>query len=126
MTAASLAGVRLVVVDRSPEFLRSVERFAQSCGAQVVAAHATFAEALVRLDELAPDAILLEWPPGDAEAPMLVRFVRLRAPRPVQVALLLGDERDRSSALEAGVDAVVEKEQIAERLAPLLAGLAKH
>ncbi len=102
---------RIVVVDDSVSVCRAVERMVAMRGAQVVSIH-TGEEALVRLEQEAPDLVICDLVLPDVEGFDVCRFVRgsaLLNKVPVLAITGLASDDARRRALEAGADKVLQK-----------------
>lgn len=114
--ALALLGKRLLVVDRSPAFARSVARFAGAHGAAGVAYTADPAQALRALEERHIDLLLVEWTGWTARAAALVRRAKRCSPGTRVIALVLGESGPWDGARMAGADDVCGKEVLDEAL----------
>ena len=119
--------IRVLLVDDHASFLRIVAQFLEDHDDIVVVGALDGAtEALARLDELAPDLVLMDLAmPG---LPGLEAIPRVRAARPETVIIALtglGTEDYRAAALAAGADEFIAKTSLGRELLPAIRRLAR-
>jgi chemotaxis response regulator CheB len=115
--------LRVLVLDRSPEFVRSLERFMRAAGVIEVRTANDGGAARARIADKLPHVLLLGWSPRDAEFGALLAEVMALPERPAVIALTLGTGEMAPAAKAAGADLVLRKDRVAELLPGMFAGL---
>ena len=119
------AGARVLVVDDEPQIRRALETTLRAAGYNVEAA-ATVAEALTRAAARPPDAVILDLVLPDGSGVDVCRDLRTWTQAPVVVLSVIGEEREKVAALDAGADDYVTKPfGVEELLARLRAALRR-
>ncbi len=119
------AGPRVLVVDDEPQIRRALETTLRAAG-YVVEAAATVAEALTRAAARPPDAVILDLVLPDGSGVDVCRDLRTWTQAPVLVLSVIGEEREKVAALDAGADDYVTKPfGVEELLARLRAALRR-
>jgi two-component system KDP operon response regulator KdpE len=116
---------RVLVVDDEPQILRALQTNLRGAGYDVETA--TSAEAaLAAAAAHPPDAVILDLVLPDGRGTNVCRELRRWSSAPVLVLSVVGDEREKVAALDAGADDYVEKPfGIDELLARLRAALRR-
>ena len=122
---ASLAGLRILVVDDEPDARQMIRRALVECQAEVVLA-ASVAEALAQVERFRPDVILSDVGMPDADGYDLIRQVRALTVGHDIAAIALtafAREEDRTRALRAGFQLHMAKPINPAELTAAIAGL---
>jgi two-component system, OmpR family, KDP operon response regulator KdpE len=98
----------VLVVDDEPQILRTLAIHLRARGYEVHTAR-TGAEALVLVDDRAPDAVILDLGLPDMEGIDVVRALRCSSATPILVLSGRSDSRDKVTALDSGADDYVTK-----------------
>jgi CheY-like chemotaxis protein len=128
MAQLPLAGVQVLVVDDEADAREIVRVVLENAGCTVVAA-ASVHDALTKLEEFEPDALVSDIGMPGADGYDLIRRVRARRLRKAVVAVALSAyarSQDRELALAAGYDCHLPKPVRSEDLLGTLAGLLKR
>jgi DNA-binding NarL/FixJ family response regulator len=117
--------LRTILVDDNPLFLAALQKLlATMDGVDVVATATSGAEALSRVERLAPDLVLLDLMMPGMHGLDALRAIRGLSPAPHVVIVTLHDTPDyRQEAHRKGALALISKHALDEELPPLLAGL---
>lgn len=114
---------RVLVVDDEPQLLRGLRIVLRSAGYMVETAR-TVLDALARVAEHPPDALVLDLALPDGDGVGVCREVRRCSELPILIISGVGDERDRVRALDAGADDYLAKpfggEELIARVRALL------
>jgi DNA-binding NarL/FixJ family response regulator len=112
----------LLLVDGSPDFLRSTARFLSTIvGVEVVGCASSSRDGLEQVRRLRPDLVLIDVTMRDMSGIEATRRIKTGAEPPLVVVTTLYDEsRYRAKALAAGADAVVAKPDLGTRLLPII------
>ena len=123
MNRKALNGPRVLVVDDEPQILRALQMMLSGEGYEVETA-ATAADALAVVAERAPDAVILDLLLPDGLGTDVCRKLRERSTAPVLMMSAVGDEAEKTAALDAGADDYLTKPfSVDELLARLRAAL---
>jgi two-component system KDP operon response regulator KdpE len=98
----------ILVVDDEPQIVRTLAIHLRARGYEVHTAMSG-AEAVVRVDDLAPDAVILDLGLPDMEGIDVVRALRSSSTSPILVLSGRSDSRDKVTALDSGADDYVTK-----------------
>jgi two-component system KDP operon response regulator KdpE len=98
----------VLVVDDEPQILRALETTLRGAGYQVDAA-ATAQQALARAAARPPDAVVLDLVLPDGSGTDVCRELRAWSSAPILILSVVGDEREKVAALDAGADDYVTK-----------------
>jgi two-component system KDP operon response regulator KdpE len=116
---------RVLVVDDEPQILRALQTNLRGAGYEVETA-ATAEEALAAAAMRPPDAVILDLVLPDGRGTDVCRELRGWSDAPVLLLSVVGEEREKVAALDAGADDYVEKPfSIDELLARLRAALRR-
>jgi two-component system, OmpR family, KDP operon response regulator KdpE len=116
---------RILVVDDEPQILRALQTNLRGAGYEVETA-ATAEEALAAAAMRPPDAVILDLVLPDGRGTDVCRELRGWSDAPVLLLSVVGEEREKVAALDAGADDYVEKPfGIEELLARLRAALRR-
>ena len=116
---------RVLVVDDEPQILRALQTNLRGAGYEVETA-ATGEAALTTAAMRPPDAVILDLVLPDRSGTEVCRELRRWSSAPILVLSLVGEEREKVAALDAGADDYVEKPfGIEELLARLRAALRR-
>jgi two-component system KDP operon response regulator KdpE len=122
---AQLSGARILVVDDEPQILRALQTNLRGAGYEVDTA-VTAEAALAAAAAHPPDAVILDLVLPDGRGTDVCRELRRWSSAPVLLLSVVGDEREKVAALDAGADDYVEKPfAIEELLARLRAALRR-
>jgi two-component system KDP operon response regulator KdpE len=115
----------VLVVDDEPQILRALQTNLRGAGYEVETA-ATAEEALAAAAMRPPDAVILDLVLPDGRGTDVCRELRGWSDAPVLLLSVVGEEREKVAALDAGADDYVEKPfSIDELLARLRAALRR-
>jgi two-component system KDP operon response regulator KdpE len=103
-----VSGQRILVVDDEPQILRALETNLRGAGYEVETA-ATSQDALARAAARPPDAIVLDLVLPDGSGTDVCRELRRWSPAPIVILSVVGEEREKVAALDAGADDYVTK-----------------
>jgi two-component system, OmpR family, KDP operon response regulator KdpE len=103
-----VSGQRVLVVDDEPQILRALETTLRGAGYEVETA-ATAADALARAAARPPEAVVLDLVLPDGTGTDVARELRAWSSAPILILSVVGDEREKVSALDAGADDYVTK-----------------
>jgi two-component system KDP operon response regulator KdpE len=116
---------RVLVVDDEPQILRALQTNLRGAGYEVETA-ATADEALAAAAMRPPDAVILDLVLPDGRGTDVCRELRGWSDAPVLLLSVVGEEREKVAALDAGADDYIEKPfSIDELLARLRAALRR-
>jgi two-component system KDP operon response regulator KdpE len=116
---------RVLVVDDEPQILRALQTNLRGAGYDVETA-ATGEAALATAAMRPPDAVILDLVLPDRSGTEVCRELRRWSSAPILVLSVVGEEREKVAALDAGADDYVEKPfGIEELLARLRAALRR-
>jgi two-component system KDP operon response regulator KdpE len=116
---------RILVVDDEPQILRALQTNLRGAGYEVETA-ATAEEALAAAAMRPPDAVILDLVLPDGRGTDVCRELRGWSEAPVLLLSVVGEEREKVAALDAGADDYIEKPfSIDELLARLRAALRR-
>ena len=116
---------RVLVVDDEPQILRALQTNLRGAGYEVETA-ATAEQALAAAALKPPDAVIVDLVLPDASGTDVCRELRRWSSAPILVLSVVGEEREKVAALDAGADDYVEKPfGIDELLARLRAALRR-
>jgi two-component system, OmpR family, KDP operon response regulator KdpE len=116
---------RVLVVDDEPQILRALRTNLRGAGYEVETA-ATAEQALAAAALKPPDAVIVDLVLPDASGTEVCRELRRWSSAPILVLSVVGEEREKVAALDAGADDYVEKPfGIDELLARLRAALRR-
>jgi two-component system KDP operon response regulator KdpE len=116
---------RILVVDDEPQILRALQTNLRGAGYEVETA-ATAEEALAAAAMRPPDAVILDLVLPDRRGTDVCRELRGWSDAPVLLLSVVGEEREKVAALDAGADDYIEKPfSIDELLARLRAALRR-
>jgi two-component system, OmpR family, KDP operon response regulator KdpE len=116
---------RVLVVDDEPQILRALQTNLRGAGYEVETA-ATAEQALAAAALKPPDAVIVDLVLPDASGTEVCRELRRWSSAPILVLSVVGEEREKVAALDAGADDYVEKPfGIDELLARLRAALRR-
>ena len=117
--------LRVLVVDDEPQILRALQTSLRAAGYEVETA-ADAAGALMAAGSHPPDAVILDLVLPDGTGTDVARHLREWTSAPILVLSVVGDEREKVAALDAGADDYVTKpfsvEELLARLRRLCAG----
>jgi two-component system KDP operon response regulator KdpE len=117
--------VRVLVVDDEPQILRALQTNLRGAGYDVDTA-STAADALAKAALRPPDAVILDLVLPDGRGTDVCRELRRWSTAPVLLLSVVGEEREKVAALDAGADDYVEKPfGVDELLARLRAALRR-
>ncbi len=120
-----MSKVRVLVVDDEPQILRALQTNLRGAGYEVDTA-ATAEEALAAAAARPPDAVILDLVLPDGRGTDVCRELRRWSTAPVLLLSVVGEEREKVAALDAGADDYVEKPfGVDELLARLRAALRR-
>jgi two-component system, OmpR family, KDP operon response regulator KdpE len=116
-------GQRVLVVDDEPQILRALQTNLRGAGYEVETA-ATAESALAAAAMRPPEAVILDLVLPDGSGTDVCRELRKWSSAPILVLSVVGDEREKVAALDAGADDYVMKpfgiEELLARLRALL------
>jgi len=116
---------RILVVDDEPQILRALQTNLRGAGYEVETA-ATAEQALAAAALKPPDAVIVDLVLPDRSGTDVCRELRRWSSAPILVLSVVGEEREKVAALDAGADDYVEKPfGIDELLARLRAALRR-
>jgi two-component system KDP operon response regulator KdpE len=116
---------RILVVDDEPQILRALQTNLRGAGYEVETA-ATAEQALAAAALKPPDAVIVDLVLPDQSGTEVTRELRRWSAAPILVLSVVGEEREKVAALDAGADDYVEKPfGIDELLARLRAALRR-
>jgi two-component system, OmpR family, KDP operon response regulator KdpE len=116
---------RVLVVDDEPQILRALQTNLRGAGYEVDTA-STAEEALATAALRPPDAVILDLVLPDGRGTDVCRELRTWSSAPVLLLSVVGEEREKVAALDAGADDYVEKPfGVEELLARLRAALRR-
>ena len=116
---------RILVVDDEPQILRALQTNLRGAGYEVETA-ATAEQALAAAALKPPDAVIVDLVLPDRSGTEVTRELRRWSSAPILVLSVVGEEREKVAALDAGADDYVEKPfGIDELLARLRAALRR-
>jgi two-component system KDP operon response regulator KdpE len=116
---------RILVVDDEPQILRALQTNLRGAGYEVETA-ATAEQALAAAALKPPDAVIVDLVLPDRSGTEVTRELRRWSAAPILVLSVVGEEREKVAALDAGADDYVEKPfGIDELLARLRAALRR-
>jgi two-component system, OmpR family, KDP operon response regulator KdpE len=116
---------RVLVVDDEPQILRALHTNLRGAGYEVDTA-STAEEALATAALRPPDAVILDLVLPDGRGTDVCRELRTWSSAPVLLLSVVGEEREKVAALDAGADDYVEKPfGVEELLARLRAALRR-
>jgi two-component system KDP operon response regulator KdpE len=116
---------RVLVVDDEPQILRALQTNLRAAGYEVDTA-ATAEQALAAAALKPPDAVIVDLVLPDGSGTEVCRELRRWSSAPILVLSVVGEEREKVAALDAGADDYVEKPfGIDELLARLRAALRR-
>jgi two-component system KDP operon response regulator KdpE len=117
------SGQRVLVVDDEPQILRALQTNLRGAGYEVETA-ATAESALAVAAMRPPEAVILDLVLPDGSGTDVCRELRKWSSAPILVLSVVGDEREKVAALDAGADDYVMKpfgiEELLARLRALL------
>jgi two-component system, OmpR family, KDP operon response regulator KdpE len=117
--------VRVLVVDDEPQILRALQTNLRGAGYDVDTA-STAEDALAAAALRPPDAVILDLVLPDGRGTDVCRELRSWSTAPVLLLSVVGEEREKVAALDAGADDYVEKPfSVEELLARLRAALRR-
>ena len=120
-----MSKIRVLVVDDEPQILRALQTNLRGAGYDVDTA-STAADALATAALRPPDAVILDLVLPDGRGTDVCRELRRWSTAPVLLLSVVGDEREKVAALDAGADDYVEKPfGVDELLARLRAALRR-
>jgi two-component system, OmpR family, KDP operon response regulator KdpE len=120
-----MSKVRVLVVDDEPQILRALQTNLRGAGYDVDTA-STAADALATAAVRPPDAVILDLVLPDGRGTDVCRELRRWSTAPVLLLSVVGEEREKVAALDAGADDYVEKPfGVDELLARLRAALRR-
>lgn len=116
---------RILLVDDSPEFLRSAQRFlACDQQLQIVGYAPSGLVALEQVAQLQPDMVLIDMMMPQMNGLEATRRIKQQAESPYVIVLTQDDTDDyRNAALAAGADGLVAKAEFGVQVLPLIFGL---
>jgi DNA-binding NarL/FixJ family response regulator len=116
---------RVLLVDDSPDLLRSTARFLSISGdVDVIGCASSSSEALEEVGRLHPDLVLIDVGITDMNGIEATRRIKAGPDPPLVVVTTFYDEsRYRAKAKAAGADAVVAKPELGTRLLPIIRAL---
>ncbi len=114
--------IRVLLVDDSPDFLKSAGRFLSlQPSLQVVGSATSGKEALKQIPQLAPHLVLLDWAMPEMSGLEALRRIKARESPPRVVMLTLYDiVQYRRAAQLAGADGFLCKTEWSAQLMPLV------
>ena len=120
-----MTGARILVVDDEPQILRTLETTLRGAGYEVQTA-ATGEEALIQAAVSPPEGVILDLVLPGKSGVEVCRELRGLSEAPVLILSVVGDEREKVAALDAGADDYVTKPfGVDELLARLRAALRR-
>jgi two-component system KDP operon response regulator KdpE len=120
-----MSKIRVLVVDDEPQILRALQTNLRGAGYDVDTA-STAADALATAALRPPDAVILDLVLPDGRGTDVCRELRRWSTAPVLLLSVVGEEREKVAALDAGADDYVEKPfGVDELLARLRAALRR-
>jgi two-component system KDP operon response regulator KdpE len=118
-----MSGQRVLVVDDEPQILRALQTNLRGAGYEVETA-STAEAALAAAAMKPPDAVVLDLVLPDGRGTDVCRELRRWTSIPIVLLSVVGDEREKVAALDAGADDYVEKpfgiEELLARLRAVL------
>jgi DNA-binding NarL/FixJ family response regulator len=117
-----MTAFRILLVDNSPDFLRSAARFLASDPQVVIVGQAESGhDALNRIARLHPDLVLIDISMPHMNGLEATRFIKARPDAPRVVVLTNYDTVDyRAAATAAGADGFIAKSEFSTQVFPLL------
>lgn len=114
--------IRVLLVDDSPEFLKSACGFlALQPSLQVVGSASSGAEALKQIQALAPDLVLMDWAMPEMSGVETARLIKAQEDAPRVIILTMYDlPYYRTAAKIAGADGFITKLEWSKQLMPLI------
>src|SRR4029079_4663272 len=106
--SARVSKTRVLVVDDEPQILRALQTNLRGAGYEVDTA-STAEEALATAALRPPDAVILDLVLPDGRGTDVCRELRTWSSAPVLLLSVVGEEREKVAALDAGADDYVEK-----------------
>jgi two-component system KDP operon response regulator KdpE len=120
-----MSALRVLVVDDEPQILRALQTSLRAAGYEVETA-ADAASALIAAGSHPPDAVILDLVLPDGTGTEVARRLREWTSAPILLLSVVGDEREKVAALDAGADDYVTKPfSVEELLARLRAALRR-
>jgi two-component system, OmpR family, KDP operon response regulator KdpE len=120
-----VTGRRILVVDDEPQILRALQTNLRGAGYEVDTA-AGAQDALAAAALRPPDAVVLDLVLPDGTGTEVCRELRRWTPAPIVILSVVGEEREKVAALDAGADDYVTKPfSMVELLARLRAALRR-
>jgi two-component system, OmpR family, KDP operon response regulator KdpE len=118
-----VSGPRVLVVDDEPQILRALQTNLRGAGYEVETA-ATAKDALASAAMRPPEAVILDLVLPDGSGTEVCKELRTWSSAPILVLSVVGEEREKVAALDAGADDYVTKpfaiEELLARLRALL------
>jgi DNA-binding NarL/FixJ family response regulator len=114
--------IRTLVVDDSPVFLRSIERFiATQKGIEVIGRALTGQQAVMLSDQLQPDLVLMDCTMPGMGGIEAAGLIKAQPHAPMVVMLSFNDPAEYEEAARMqGADAYMLKSELGARLCPLI------
>jgi two-component system KDP operon response regulator KdpE len=120
-----VSALRVLAVDDEPHILKALETILEGAGYAVTTA-STGKDALAHAAVQPPEAVILDLVLPDQSGIDVCRELRTWTQVPILVVSIVGDEREKVAALDAGADDYVTKPfSVAELLARLRAALRR-
>jgi DNA-binding NarL/FixJ family response regulator len=123
-----MSRVRVLLVDDNDDFLTGISTWlAETASLELVGTTHSGRDVLSRIEDLAPDLVLMDVAMPDINGFELTRLIKSRSGAP-QVVLLTfhTSETARLEAWAAGADAFVDKARVTEQLMPAIRDLLRE
>jgi DNA-binding NarL/FixJ family response regulator len=113
--------VRTLLADDSPDFLATARRYLIARGIEVIGEARTGRQALLMLEELRPDLLLLDLELPETDGLTVLRLAKAKPAPPSVIVVTLHDQFEFQAAVtEAGADGFVAKREFTSALLPLI------
>lgn len=120
--------VRVLLVDRNDDFLDAVNAWlGAAASVEVVGRSHSGAEAIARVEDLAPDVVVMDMALPDMSGLEATRRIKRRASAPfVVLTSFHGSRAARTVAVDAGADDCIAKADITQDLLSVIARLVER